>query len=92
MTQAKVAEVIGVSRSVVASWEMGTREPNAMELRSLCELFSASSDYLCGRTDNCTSLNMPRSYNIDLTLLNSDGKRILFEFYDFLVSNEAYKN
>ncbi len=90
LTQSDVAEGIGVSRSVVASWETGTREPNASEMRNLCEFFSASSDYFCGRTDICTSVNIPKVYNIDLSKLNSLGKRMMFEFYEFLVNNDTY--
>lgn len=91
MTQQRVAEEIKVSRSVVAGWELGTREPNALEMRNLCELFAVSSDYMCGRTDVCTTTNIPKAYNIDFNKLNSLGKRILFEFYDFLANNDTYK-
>ncbi len=89
-TQAYVAHSIGVSRSSVTSWELGNREPNALDVRNLCQLFSVSSDYLCGRTDSCTTINIPKVYNIDITKLNSMGKRMLFEFYEFLAQNETY--
>lgn len=90
LTQSHISEGIGISRSAVTNWELGIREPNALEMRKLCEFFSVSSDYLCGRTDNCTTINIPKVYNIDVSKLNALGKRMLFEFYDFLVQNETY--
>lgn len=49
MTQKQLAEELGVSRSLVASWETGVREPNAIECLRLADLFFVTSDYLCGR-------------------------------------------
>lgn len=91
LTQAQVSYGIDVSRSTVASWELGTREPNAAELMELCEFFSVSPEYVCGLTEECTMIKIPKVYNIDLNKLNSLGKQTLFEFYNFLEQNETYK-
>jgi len=39
MTQAALAEVIGVQRLAVARWEAGTREPGWSTILALCEVF-----------------------------------------------------
>lgn len=91
ITQNDIAKALGISRSLIAGWEMGTREPNALEMRNLCMFFSVSSDYICGRTDSCTNMNISKTYDMDMSKLNPLGKRILFEFYDFLANNETYK-
>ena len=90
LTQSQIADELDVARSTVASWEKGVCEPNGVELKELSELFSVSSDYLYGRVDECTMINIPKVYNVDLNKLNALGKQTLFEFYNFLSTNELY--
>lgn len=90
LTQANVADGIGVSRSAVASWETGVREPNGAEMRRICEFLSVSSDYIYGYTNTCNTIKIPKVYNIDFNKLNALGKRTLFEYYNFLAQNETY--
>ena len=90
LTQSHIAEELNVSRSTVASWENGVSEPNGVELRELCEFFTVSADYLLGRVDECTMVNIPKVYKVDLNRLNALGKQTLFEFYNFLAQNELY--
>ena len=50
LTQAQVAEKLGVQPSTVTMWETGKREPNINMLRRLSELFGCSVDGLLGGT------------------------------------------
>ena len=92
MTQADVAEALGISRSVVACWETGVSEPNAEELRKLRDLFNVSSDYLCGFVDEHTTYNIPESYDIDFNRLNSLGKNVMCVIFDALAECRLFKN
>lgn len=51
MSQAELAERLGISRSAVSSYENGTRSPNHEILIKLATIFNVSTDYLLGRTD-----------------------------------------
>lgn len=92
MTQADVAEALGISRSVVAGWESNVSEPNAEELRKLRDLFNVSSDYLCGFVDEHTTYNIPESYDIDFTKLNSLGKNVMGVIFNALVECKLFRN
>ena len=48
MTQAQLAEKLGVSPSAVGMYEQGRREPDSGILGRLTELFHVSADYLLG--------------------------------------------
>lgn len=50
MSQAELAELLGISRSAVSSYENGTRSPNHETLVKLATIFNVSTDYLLGRT------------------------------------------
>ena len=46
MTQAFVAETIGVSRQAVSKWESGTSDPSTSNLMALAKLFGISAEEL----------------------------------------------
>lgn len=48
LTQEQLAERTGVSRTAVAKWESGEKEPTLQNLRRLCAVLNTSSDYLLG--------------------------------------------
>lgn len=56
LSQADVAEQIGMSESQVLKWENGKAEPDAKSLRKLAGMFGVTTDYILGLTDN------PRGY------------------------------
>ena len=41
-TQAQLADKIGISRSALAMWEIGTTEPDISKLKSLCSVLNVS--------------------------------------------------
>lgn len=51
MTQATLAQKMGVSQNTVSSWELGTRQPDYDTLLKLSRLFDVTTDYLLGSTN-----------------------------------------
>ena len=49
MTQKQVAEYLGVAQPVYQRFEKGTFECTYEQLKSLCDLFDVSADYVLGR-------------------------------------------
>jgi len=47
-TQHELAEKLNLSRSAIASWETGRREPDLRTMLKLASLFHVSLDYLVG--------------------------------------------
>lgn len=52
LTQKEVANFIGMSLMAYAHYELGDRQPSLDTVNKLCDLFTVTSDYLLGRTDN----------------------------------------
>lgn len=51
LTQLQVAEIIGGTKAMVSSYEMGTRYPPYNVLIKLARLYGVSTDYLLGITN-----------------------------------------
>lgn len=49
ISQQKLANLIGVSRSTIAMWELGNSEPDNENLTKLANFFNVSVDYLLGQ-------------------------------------------
>lgn len=48
LTQPELAKLLGVTRSSVNAWEMGTNVPTTQYLSDLAKYFRVSTDYLLG--------------------------------------------
>jgi transcriptional regulator with XRE-family HTH domain len=79
LRQDQLAELIGVSKSTVSSYENEGRQPSYDILVSLARVFRVSTDYLLGLTD---------SKNIDVSGLTEHEVNVICE----LVSMMAEKN
>ncbi len=51
ISQAKVAEHVGVTRQAISSYSLGTSVPDIDKLVSIAEFFDVSTEYLLGRTE-----------------------------------------
>ncbi len=51
MTQAEVAEKLGVAQPVYQRYEKGIYECTYEQFKTLCDIFDVSADYLLGRSD-----------------------------------------
>ncbi len=48
LTQAQLAEKIGVPKSTYCNWEQGTREPNVLKLKQIARALGVTMDSLVG--------------------------------------------
>ena len=51
LTQAQLAERVGVSQATVSQWESGTRTPSGEAVVALARVFDTSADFLLGLVD-----------------------------------------
>ena len=56
LTQAEMAEKLGISRSTIGMYETGAREPDFETLEKIADFFNVDTDFLLGRTDKITML------------------------------------
>jgi len=49
LSQAALAQMIGVSQKAIDYWERGVNEPKASYIIKLADFFGVSADYLLGR-------------------------------------------
>lgn len=68
-TQAELAELLGITRSAVNSWEMGIALPSTQYLIRLAKIYKVSTDYLLGLDD---------SELIDISSLKQSDKEIIY--------------
>lgn len=67
ISQAKLAQDIGVTYGAVGNWESGTREPKFETVIKIADYFGVSIDYLLGRTDDPNMAS-------DVIVSTADGK------------------
>lgn len=92
MTQLGLAEALGVSRSLVASWEGGKSLPELGNIKYMSRLFGVPADYILGVSDRRYNIKVPDYFEFDLTKLNNDDIYLLYEFYKFLLSRYEDRN
>ncbi len=51
MTQEKLAEIVGVSRTAVVRWESGETDPTIDHLIEMTKVLKVSADFLLGTSD-----------------------------------------
>lgn len=54
LNQEQASELLGISRSTYANYEVGAREPNLALLKKMAMVFGVSADYLLGLSDDPT--------------------------------------
>jgi transcriptional regulator with XRE-family HTH domain len=78
LTQAEMAEKIGISRSTIGMYETGAREPDFETLEKIADFFKVDIDYLLGRTDKTTIL--PET--VGQYYLNEETREIAQEVFE----------
>lgn len=68
LTQAQLAEKIGVSRQSVTKWEDGRSRPELEKLLRLCELFGCTLDELAGSVSRETDPQQSEKHPSDITV------------------------
>lgn len=56
LTQEDLSKALGISRTRLASYEQGQREPNIELLEEIADYFNVDLDYLIGRSDSSSAL------------------------------------
>ena len=102
-SQEEMARELGVSRSCLANYETGNRQPDYGMLIRLADLFHVMVDYLIDRepfrnfdlTDEeiaeCIHLKSTikgRDDMLDLSVLNIEGKIAVIEYYDYMKNSK----
>lgn len=59
LSQAALAEILGVAQSTVGMWENGKNNPTRAKLIQLANTFNVSTDYLIGLTDEAAIKKAP---------------------------------
>lgn len=83
LTQAELAEKIGISRSTIGMYETGAREPDFETLEAIADFFNVDIDYLLGRTDKTELL--PET--VGNYYLNDDAR----DLAQFMFENPEYR-
>ena len=52
LTQEQLARNLNVSKSTIAMWETGKRDPDSKMITFISDYFNVSADYLLGNTDD----------------------------------------
>lgn len=87
MTQADLAEKMGLSEAAIGLYEQGKREPSHEKLVKLADILSSSTDYLLGKED---SGNVYRE-GFKILGLNSLSKEQFDELMEFFKEPNAAK-
>lgn len=78
LTQAEMAEKLGISRSTIGMYETGAREPDFETLEKIADFFNVDTDYLLGRTEKTSIL--PET--IGHYYLNDETREIAQEVFE----------
>ena len=87
MTQAQLAEIIGVTKGTVALWEQGARKPSLAVVNRLSDCFDRSVDYILGNSDDPT----PKCMDSDYLAMSGIGDEYGDLFADFLLLDDYGK-
>ena len=91
MSQSHLAERLGVSRSLVSSWENGSCTPDIDKIKTMTMLFGVPADFIYGSTDKRYDIKTPDRFEFDLTKLNSEGVRMIYNIYKMMINSDEYK-
>lgn len=78
LSQAKLAEELGVSNSLIASYETGARKPSFELLEDLADYFNVSLDYLTGKETGSVYYLDPKTAQMAQEIFENTELRALF--------------
>ena len=103
-TQEELAAELGISRSCLANYETGKRQPNQKMLKKFANVFNVMSDYLLNRPSyqhvrlceeeiseakRIKRLIQDKGNILDISDLPLEQKIGLMKFYDYLLSTQG---
>ena len=92
LTQSDLAKMVGVTRQVVGAWENGTTFPNIYCITFMSRYFGVPVDYILGVSNHRYNIKIPKHMEFDLTKLNNEGLKTLYNHYKLLINSDEYKN
>ena len=75
MSQAELADKLGVSKSTVGMYELGKREPDFETLEAIADLFNVDMNFLLGKVGSELSPNDERDIAKDLNRIMTEIKK-----------------
>lgn len=97
LTQDDLAIAIGKSKSTIAMWETGQRDPDTQMIIKLSEFFNVSTDYLLGQSDvpekddySLVITNGPIDAEGNVAELDLNERHFVFFFDNTLKNREAF--
>jgi len=103
-TQEELANELGISRSCLANYETGKRQPSQKMLKKFANVFNVMSDYLLNRpayqhvrlneeeiseAKRIKRLIQAKGNILDISDLSLEQKIGLMKFYDYLLSTQG---
>lgn len=79
LSQARLADEIGCSKSAISMYESGTRTPDFETLEAFADLFNLDIDYLLGRDDKSVYYLDPDAAEMAQALYDRPELRVLFD-------------
>lgn len=73
LSQEEMAELVGVARGAVSSWENGKKTPGGKNLEKIASALGVSTDYLIGRETDTKKEALSAESNISGQRLNRDN-------------------
>ena len=86
LTQAEMADLLGVSRSCVAKWETGVREADIFTIRKYNELFNCKEEIVAA----FKKMKNDKFYSLNISIFNDNGKAQILRLYNELKKNPKY--
>lgn len=87
-SQTKLAQQVGISKSIMSKIENGSRKITAEELIVLANIFEVTSDYLLGLSDYPYEVHATKTYDLEILLSSSVDLKYA---KDYLISEEEKK-
>ena len=86
LTQEGLAQIICVSRSAVNKWEQGIGLPSDINLKSICEYFNVSEEWLLDRKDLKEYIKSDKEFKTKSMIISLVGiiLPILFILFTFV--------
>ena len=81
--QAELANILGVSKFTVQSWEQAKSNPSYETLAKICQMYHVSSNFLLGLTDQLPTYQEDSSVPL-FQGLNEESQGMLKSYADFL--------
>lgn len=91
LTQAKLAEILGVGRTTITMYEKGAIVPPADILQKLANYFDVSVDYLLGRKESLQK-EMPAGFPTDISQFENDLRKTNFPVDKWAQLTDEQKN